>query len=273
MKKLFLIGACLVFFVPTVALGVSGTNIDETYVKIKTKQGGEWFTTRKVKTDDDGVLRLKDVLPGKYKFTVDNDDEKSGQSLGLELRMQDEKGRRIKDKIDVKLYAYINNTKTFIKTVKTDKKGWLDIEGVSLNMIYELNVKDNGSVKSKDGLARIKTKAKIKGSDWFQSSYDRLEADNSGKTNGVLEMKNVIPGKYKFKLKSGDPYDSTKPFIVHAQMRKDTGKRIKKSTKVKIYAYIFGTKTIAGEVMTDDEGWILLPEVRTNMKYRLKVKD
>ena len=273
MKKALFLGASLMFFVPTVALGVSGTNIDEDYIEIKTKQGGEWFTARQVKTDDDGVLRLKNVLPGKYQFEIDEDDKEAGQSLGLELRMQDEDGKRIKDDTDVDVYVYVGDTKVFINTVETDDKGWLELEGALLDTVYELNVKDDGSIKSKNGLARIKTKAKIEDSDWFQSSYDRLETDPSGQTNGILEMKNVIPGKYKFKLKSDDPYDPAKPFIVNAQMRKENGKRIKEPTPVKVYAYIFGVKQEIAEMTTDDEGWITLPGAQVGVKYRLKVKD
>lgn len=273
MKKLLFPSFCLALLTPFTALGVSGTNIDEEYIEIKTKQGGEWFTARQVKTDDDSTLRLKDVLPGKYEFKIDDDDKKPGQSLGLELRMQDERGRRIKDETDVDIYVYINDTKTFAGTIETDDEGWLELNGAALDTVYELDVKDDGSVKRKNGLARIKVKAKIEGSDWFYSDYDRLEADPTGKTNGIYELKNVIPGKYKFKMKSGDPYDPTKPLIVKAQMRKENGKRIKKPTEVKIYAYVLGTKTLAGKVMTDDEGWIFLPEVRTDMKYRLKVND
>lgn len=273
MKKIFLLSACAFLLVPAIALGVSGTNANNTYVKIETKQGGEWFTARKVKTDSDSSLRLKDVLPGKYRFVIDEDDQESGQTLGLELRMKDEKGKNIKDDTDVDAYIYIGDTKVFINTFETDDKGWLDLEGITPGVVYELDVKDDGKVKKKDNLPRIKTKTKIDDGDWFSSSYDRLDPDPSGATNGILEMTNVIPGKYKFKLKSGDPYDPAKPFIVKARMRKDNGKKIKKPTQVNVYVYMYGVRTKAAEVKTDSKGWITLPQAQPGVKYKLKVKD
>ncbi len=260
-------------FAPLATFAVSGTNIDDIYVTVKAKQGGEWFTAYKGKTDDDSSLRLKGIIPGKYVFEIDDDDVKLGQTLGLELKMKDEDGKNIKEKTDVDAYIYIGNTKIFINTFKTDKSGYLDLEGIAPGLEYELKVKGDGKVSKKDNVARIKTKVKIDDSDWFQSSYDRLDVDTSGLTNGILEMKSVLPGKYKFKLKSGDPYDPTKPFIVKARMRKDNGKKIKEPTQVNVYAYPYGVKTKIAEVMTDAKGWITLSEAQPGMKYRLKVKD
>jgi hypothetical protein len=275
MKKFFLPLLLLTAFIipTTIFAGVDGTNIKEKYVTVKSKQGGEWITARKVKTDKDSSLRLKGVLPGKYIFELDDDDIKSGQSLGLELRMKDEDGKNYKEKVKFDTYVYIGDTKVFINTFKTDKSGYLKLEGIVPGATYELKAKENGKVKSKDGLARIKTKAKIDGSDWFTTSYDRLDPDPSGLTNGILEMNSVLPGKYKFKLKSGDPYDMRKPFIVKARMRKDNGKKIKKATQVNIYAYPNGVKTKVAEMMTDEKGWITIPQAQPGMKYRLKVKD
>ncbi|MEN8252308.1 MAG: hypothetical protein ABFQ53_01885 [Patescibacteria group bacterium] len=274
MKKSFLLMiAFSLLLTPAMTLAVSGTNIDEKYVEVKTKQGGEWFVARKVKTDEDSSLRLKDVLPGKYIFSVEDDDIEAGQTLGLELRMKDEDGKNIKEKTDVDAYIYIGDMKMFAGTFETDKNGYLDLEGILLGMTYELDVKGDGKVKKKDNLARIKTKAKIDGSDWFQSSYDRLDEDPTGATNGILEIKNALPGKYKFKLKSGDPYNPAKPFMVKARMRKENGKKIKKPTEVKVYVYMYGVKTKVAEIKTDKKGWITLPQVQPGVKYKLKVKD
>ncbi len=272
-KTLFGALAFSIAFAPIATFAVSGTNIDDTYITIKTKQGGEWFTAYKGKTDNDSSLRLKGVLSGKYIFEIDDDDVKSGQTLGLELKMKDEDGKNIKEKTDVDAYIYISDKKIFINTFKTDKSGYLDLEGITPKLEYELEVKGEGKVSKKDNVARIKTKAKIDGSDWFQSSYDRLDVDPSGLTNGILEMDSVLPGKYKFKVKSSDSYDPTKPFIVKARMRKDSGKKIKKPTQVNVYAYPYGIKTKVAEVITDAKGWIILSEAQPGIKYRLKVKD
>jgi 5-hydroxyisourate hydrolase-like protein (transthyretin family) len=274
MKKYIILPLLFMLCFPYGVFAVSGTNTDEIYVEIKTKQGDDWFTARNVKTDDDGVLRLKDVLPGKYTFLLDDDDDKkSGQTLGLELRMKDEAGKDLKEETDIDAYVYIGDMKVFVNTYETDDDGWVDLSGITFGTVYELDVKGDGKVKSKDDLARLKIKAKIDDSEWFYSNYERLDTDPTGQSNGIFEMKNVLSGKYKFKLKSGDPYDLAKPFTVKAQMRRDNGKRIKKPTPVHIYAYPFGVKTKVAEIMSDDEGWIMIPGAQPGEKYRLKVKD
>lgn len=273
MKKIFILSLCIAFFAPLTVLGVSGANMDNIYVEIRTNQGDDWFTARTVKTDDDSSLRLKDVLPGKYRFELDDDDVKNGQKLGLELKIKDAEGKDIKEDTNVDAYIFIGNTKVFINTFETNNSGWLKLEGITPGITYELDVKGDGKVKSKNDLARIKTKAQIDNSAWFYSSYDRLELDTSGQTNGILEMTDVLSGKYKFKVKSGDLYDPAKPFIVKAQLRRNNGKNIKELTAVSIYAYPYGIKTKVAEVMTDAKGWIILPQVQPNMKYRLKIKD
>ena len=272
MKKIFLFSVILSLFVPIATFAVSGKNINKKYVNIHTKQGNKWFVARKVKTDEHSSLKLKDVLPGKYKFTLDDDDKKPNQTLGLQLKMKDGNGKNIKKKTKVNAYIYIGDKKIFINTFKTNAHGYLKLEGITLNTIYELDVRGNGTIKKKNNLARVKIKTKIDGSAWFKSSYERLTLDQSGLTNGILEMKNVLPGKYKFKIKSSDHYDMKKPFTVKARMRKHNGKKIKKPTHINIYAYPYGIKTKVAEVLTDEKGWITLPGVQPHMKYRLKVK-
>ncbi len=144
--------------------------------------------------------------------------------------------------------------------------------GVKPGTTYELVVKGQGTLKKSGALARIKTKAKISGSAWFDSSYDRLTADVTRKTNGVLEVKNVLPGKYKFKVKSSDVYDTTKPFALNAQLLTDKGKKIKKPTTVIIYAYPNKVKTQVAEMTTDAHGWVTIPAVQPGATYRLKIK-
>ena len=274
MKKIsvFLI-VFLLLVIPFTTFAVSGKNVKEKYVTIKTKQGGEWFTARKEKTDNKSTLRLKGVLPGKYVFELDDSDKEPNQKLGLKLKMRDDNGKNIKEKTKVDAFVYIGDTKVFINTFKTKDNGYLNLENIVPGMIYELKVKGDGKTGKKDGLARIKVKTKIDGSEWFTSSYKRLDTDSTGQTNGVLEMEAVLPGKYKFKVKSGDPYDVNKSFIVHARMRKNSGKKIKKPKTVVVYAYPNGIKTKVAEARTDAKGWVLLPGVQPNTKYRLKVKN
>ncbi len=259
-------------FLPFTTMAISGKNAKNVYVEINTKQGNKWFTARNVKTDKDSSLKLKDVLPGKYKFELDKKDRKSGQTLALKLKMLDKNGKKIKGKAKIDAYIYVGDIKIFINTFKTNKNGYLNLEGIIPNTVYELKVKDNGKISKKNNLARIKTKTKINKSKWFTSSYKRLDSDTTGLTNGILKMTNVLPGKYKFKIKSGDNYDMRKPFIVKARMRKNNGKKIKKPTTVKVYAYPYGIRLKIAEIQTDNKGWITLPKAQPGMKYRLKIK-
>jgi len=107
---------------------------------------------------------------------------------------------------------------------------------------------------------RIKTKAKIDDSDWFQGSYKRTQ-------NNVLEETNVLPGKYRFRAVSKPAGQS---FILHIQLSDKNGKRARNS-KVKIYAYINNIKKIIGEVQTDNDGWVSLPGALTGMTYKIRV--
>ncbi len=272
MKKTLVIGVCSVLFVPIFAWGASGHNIANTSIDVYTNQGDQWFLARQVKTGSDSAVKIKDVLPGKYQFRINDKDQKPDQMLAVDVRLKDASGKPLRDKTDVGVFMHVNDQRIFGGTFRTDSRGWVALSGIRPGAVYELTVKGAGSLKKDRVLARIKTKAQIAGSEWFDSSYDRLTTDVTQKTNGVLEVKNVLPGKYKFKVKSSDPYNSTKPFTLNAQLLTDKGKKIKKPTKVIIYAYPNKTKKPVAEVMTNADGWITVPAVQPQTTYRLKVK-
>ena len=272
-RKCFLAYLCGLIFFPSLTFAASGQNIADTTVEVHTYQGKQWFMARRVKTDDDSFVKIKDVLPGKYQFRIDDSDKRPDQFLAAEVRLKDASGKPLRDKTDVGVFAYINDQRVFGGTSRTDDRGWISLNGIVPGLTYELVVKGDGTLKKDSVLARIKTKAKIAGSEWFDSSYDRLTADVTKKTNGILEVKNVLPGKYKFKVKSTDAYDPTKPFALNAQLLTDKGKKIKKPTKVIIYASPNKIKTQVAEITTDVDGWVTIPAVQPGATYRLKVKD
>ena len=244
---------------PFSAKALSGINTDDIDVKLYTKQGGDWFKALEKETDHKGVLHVKNVLPGKYRMEIDEDDEETTQYLAVDLRMLDEDGRRLKDKTDVDLYVYINGVKTFVKTEETDDEGWMRVGLLSFDTEYYIDVKDTSGVKKKSGELRIKTDAKIDDSDWFQAFYTNTE-------DGVLTVRDVLPGKYKFEAKDA----VNQPFMLRARLLDDKSKRAENS-KVDLYVYINKVRTFIGEVKTDDDGWIFLPNLMTDMKYKISV--
>ncbi len=273
MRKVFSVASlALAVFVfgstPFEAQGAAvGTNAEKVQVVVKAKQGGEWFAARKVKTDKNGVLELSDVLPGKYKFLIDEDDRRAGQTLGLEAYLRDEKGRKIKEKVDVKLYAIVGGNKILAGSLQTDKKGKLEVSGLSHDVEYLIDVSDTVKLSKKKDRPRVKVKTKIKNSDWFDSAYARLSKD------GVLKMKNVLPGKYKFRYKSSDRVDPRKPFTLQMRLLHKDGKKIKRPTKVKLYVYKMGVRLKVAELKTDRKGNLTVPGVMTGVKYKIKVAD
>jgi len=114
---------------------------------------------------------------------------------------------------------------------------------------------------------RIKVYEQIDGSDWFRALYDRLNLD------GVFEVENVISAKYKFKYAKDDRTALT-PFILKMRVRDEDGYKIKEETKVQLYAYPDGkNRVMVGEMMTDAKGWVTVPGVLTQMKFKVKVVD
>jgi len=123
-------------------------------------------------------------------------------------------------------------------------------------------------LSGKEGRARIKVKTKVAGSDWFVSGYKRTD------TAMVFTAENVIPGYYKFSYKSGDR-DPSLPFTLRIRLRDNKGEKIKEPTLVKLWTYLGPEKTLTpiGQLMTDPYGWVTIPGVMTEMKYKIEVMD
>jgi hypothetical protein len=253
---------------PFLVQALSGVNVDDIKVKVRTKQGGDWFDAIRKETTDQGVLKVKDVLPGWYEFSRPREDTRSGQTLAVELRMLDNDGRRIEDKTDVDLSMMVGDTEVTIGTIETNEDGWLKTAGLSFDTKYKMEIsdKDDASLSHKDGKARIKVKAKIDDSDWFPSYYDRTDE------NYVLEIGNVLPGKYKFKYKTGDR-DVNLPFTLDITMLDEKGNDIDEPTAVNLYTYINKIRVPVGTVMTDDDGRLVLPGIMHGGKYKIELID
>lgn len=251
----------------TNAADLEGVNTDNVKVKVYTKQGDDWFRARYMKTDNDGVLEVENVLPGKYKVEVRESEQKDTQVLAAKFRMLDNNGVKITEKTDVQVYMYISDVKTFLGTWETDSEGWVELSALYPDTDYalEINKSDDLELHSKDDKYRIKVSAKIDDSSWFRSFYARTDASK------VLKVKDVLPGKYKFKYNHKDA-TAADTFTLRMQLRDNDAEEIDTETAVEVYAYIGKTKTLVGTVMTDDEGWVTLPGVMTGMKYELKVK-
>jgi len=264
----FVIGGFLVL--PVVSQAFSGTNASDTRVRIYTEQGDDWFRCMTARTDYTGLLELENLLPGWYKAEVAKGDEKASQTVALKAKMLDLDGREIKDNTNVDLYfRTAAGVKTFISTVETDDDGWLKVAGLSPDTEYkfEMSDRDDSSVSKKDGEVRIKVKAKVDESDWFPAYYGRTK-------DQVFEVINVLPGKYKFKYKTGDR-DPSVPFILDATLLNEKGERLKEATKVHLWAYMGPEKTLvfAGEVWTDARGEVIIPGLMHGIKYKIEVLD
>lgn len=247
------------------ALALSGANADEVKIKIFARQGGDWFRALYVKTDDNGVLEIKNVIPGKYKIEIRDKDIEDNQIVAGKFRMLDEDGKRIREKTDVDIYMHMNGTKTFVGTLETDEEGWLEMAVMVPDIVYELDVKDNASLSQKDGKYRIKINAKIDDSKWFRALYTRTDTDK------ILRVKDVPPGKYKFKYKTGDATPDM-PFVLDMTLLNNDAERIDEETTVELYAYVGGQRALIGTMQTDDDGRVVIPGALTGVKYKVKVK-
>lgn len=249
----------------TSALALSGANADEAKIKIYTKQGGDWFKGLYIETDENGVLEVKDVLPGKYKIEVRDKDVEAGQVIAGNFRMLDEDGKKLREKTDVKVYMYISDVKTLIATLTSDKEGWIQLAQIVPEAVYEFDVTENAKLSSKDNKYRVKVTRKVSDSDWYRALYERTDTDKT------LTARDVLPGKYKFKYKTGDATPDM-PFTLKLRLLNDDAERIDEETTVDLYAYIGDQKALVGTLQTDDNGWIVVPGVLTGMKYKISVK-
>ncbi len=112
-------------------------------MKIKAKiDKSDWFRALYKRANENKVLTIKNVLPGKYKFSYKNGDGSIADPFTLNIRMIDEKGKKIKEATDVNLYAYVNKVRVPIGVLKTDNKGWLTIPGVMTKMKYKIEIDD-----------------------------------------------------------------------------------------------------------------------------------
>ncbi len=266
MKKTVVFSLLGLLFCAPMALANSGVNMDDVRTKLYAKQGGDWFRALTVDADDDGVVEAENVIPGWYKLKVGEEDRKGTQYVAVKLRMRDQDGKKLYEDTPVDLYVKVGDDKVFIGTVSTDKYGWLEVENLSLDTEYKLEIdeRDGGSVHQKDGRARVKVNAKIDKSDWFRAFYDRTDE------NMTLKAENVLPGKYKYRYNDSDR-TANLPFNLHVRLVNEKGEKLKDPTKVNLFAYVGGAKTPIGQVMTDEKGWVFLPGVMTEMKYAIEV--
>jgi hypothetical protein len=247
------------------AMALSGANADEARIKIFTKQGGDWFRGLYVETNDDSVLKVKNVLPGKYKIRVRDKDVEDSQVIAGEFRMLDDDGKKLREETNVDVYMYINDVKTLIAQLESDDDGWISLSSIVPESVYEFNVKDDANLSSKDDKYRIKVNAKLDDSDWYRARYERTDTDK------ILKIRDVLPGKYKFKYKSGDATANI-PFVLKVRLLDEDAERLDEETAVELYAYVGSQRALVATLQTDDHGWLTIPGVLTEMKYKIKVK-
>ncbi|MEA1926324.1 MAG: hypothetical protein U9M90_03745 [Patescibacteria group bacterium] len=112
-------------------------------IKVKAKiDKSDWFRALYKRTDENKVLTIKNVLPGKYKFSYKRGDRSIDEPFTLHIRMIDEKGKKIREATDVNLYAYVNKVRVPVGVLKTDSKGWVTIPGVMTKMKYKIELDD-----------------------------------------------------------------------------------------------------------------------------------
>ncbi len=260
--------AALLLIPKTSSASLQGIHADDIKVEFHAKQGNKWFNAITKRADKNGVLVLKNVLPGWYELKLEDDDAAvAGQKFAAKIRMADNEGRKLEEKTPLSLYfKNISGDKTLIGTVETDEDGWIESSAIYPNVRYyfDIDKDDDAHLKSKDRRARVKVKAKIDGSDWFQARYDRTDETNE------LRLKNVLPGKYKFSYKKKDR-TADQPFNLKIKLLDDDSAKIKEKTKVKVYVYKNKLKILAGEFKTDKDGWLSLPNTMTKMKYKLSL--
>jgi hypothetical protein len=270
MMNCFLLASGVLLFIPLSTKAVQGLNADDARIKIYTEQGDDWFRAITTRANKEGVVEVKDVLPGWYRMEIDEDNVKNTQYLGVRLRMLDKDGKRLNEETSVDLYVKLNGDKIFIGKIETDERGWLETEGLVSGYEYKLEFDktDSASLHEKEGSPRVKVKAKIRDSEWFNCFYERT---NDAK---VLEVRDVLPGYYKFSYKKGDR-DPRLPFILSARFRDEDGDRLKEPTPIKISVYQKkdgeDVRIPVGIITTNHRGEANIPGVMTEMKYKVEV--
>jgi hypothetical protein len=270
--------------------GVTGLNASEVEVIVdaKPEDAEEWIEEALVKeTDEDGVLKLKGTLPGCYKLSVDEDDQKENQYLGARMRMLNHHGQVADDtEVDIYLQDSEGNETYSGLTLETDEEGWIEMGDLDTmvflvpDQIYCLDIdKDHSNPSSRaDNRIPVKIEAKVKSeegeneddregeyTDWFRCLYKSTKVDQ-----GVhfLNVESLFPGKYIISYpKEDSPQNQTilmRTTVINAQ-----GEPAEDET-VKIYAYLpTGQRVMVGQVKTDDEGDVLIPTLPG--KYKIKL--
>ncbi len=270
-KKLLMVLVGALFLVPLCVQALSGNDANRAKIKLYAEKNDVWFRAGTDRADEDGVLKIKDVMPGWYRFkTVDKDFE-LGQSVAAKIRMLDADGRRIDHDTEVDLYVKMNGEEVFIRTEETDEDGWIELNTLYPNETeYKLDIdeREDSSLGHKDGKVRIKIKANVldyssgEWTDWFRAGYKRTDA------NRVLEAKGVLPARYKFSYKDQDS-PPTVPFTLHARMLDKDGAEIKEPTTFLLYYEVDDVLNSAGAVTSDDDGWVTVPGLLPDVTYKV----
>lgn len=111
---------------------------------------------------------------------------------------------------------------------------------------------------------KIKVYAK-QGGDWFRALYTETNSD------GILEVKGAIPGKYRIEVKSSD-VESGQVIAGRFRMLDEDGRRLTKKTDVDAYMYIGGVKTLVTSLESDKEGWVSLSSITPDVVYSFDVR-
>ena len=276
-KKLFLVALFMALMPSACFASLNGVKTNNVTVKLFFKRSPEWRHYVKVlteRTTSKGVLKAKNVLEGWYKPEIIKKDKKAGQSLAVKLKMLNEDGHYVKN-AKVKMYMKIGGSKFYVKTVKTDKKGWIESEGLTSGNEYYLAVKNNKNEISKFSkkldqpriMAMAEKVGKNKeGAKWIKGIYTNTDK------NQTLNVGKIQGGYYKFSLKKGDILPKGF-FNVKAQILGSDTKKIKKPTLLMLYAFPQNKKTLAGKVLTSKDGEVILPKLVPNMKFQIVVMD
>jgi 5-hydroxyisourate hydrolase-like protein (transthyretin family) len=114
-----------------------------------------------------------------------------------------------------------------------------------------------------------KTKIKVntrQGGDWFLA---RVKKTND---RSVLEVKDVLPGRYKMSVSKGDQ-KSGQTLAVRLRMLDDEGRRVGDGVDVDLSVYVDSEKVFVATVKTEEDGWLQVSGLSLDTQYELDVKD